>query len=146
MVKSWKIPKKCFFDHIWACFGKWKSANKKQKIKFTFSGHTSPLGRPCQKKCPADYLFGFHLHMTPRLWEDVSELQKQAKSRDNVIFSALGPPRKSWGTYFHVKSKNNWGPLSSLFSILAIKMHFWPIYCYFLPPHHFSCKMAKNAF
>ena len=90
--------------------------------------HTSPLGRPCQKKCPADYLFGFHLHMTPRLWEDVSELQKQAKSRDNVIFSALGPPRKSWGTYFHVKLKNNWGPLSSLFSILAIKMHFWPFY------------------
>ena len=63
--------------------------------------------------------------MTPRLWEDVSELQKQAKSWDNVIFSALGPPRKSWGTYFHVKLKNNWGPLSSLFSILAIKMHFW---------------------
>ena len=51
-------------------------------------------------------LFGFHLHMTPRLWEDVSELQKQAKSRDNVIFSALGPPRKSWGTYFHVKLCN----------------------------------------
>ena len=84
--------------------------------------------------------------MTPRLWEDVSELQKQAKSRDNVIFSALGPPRKSWGTYFHVKSKNNWGPLSSLFLILAIKMHFLPIYCYFLPPHHFSCKLGKNAF
>ena len=107
--------------------------------------HTSPLGRPCQKKCPADYLFGFHLHMTPRLWEDVSELQKQAKSWDNVIFSALGPPRKSWGTYFYVKSKNKWGPLSSLFSILAIKMHFLSFFCYFPPPHHFSCKLAKNA-
>ena len=84
--------------------------------------------------------------MTPRLWEDVSELQKQAKSRDNVIFSALGPPRKSWGTYFHVKLKNNWGPLSSLFLILAIKVHFLPFFCYFLPPHHFSCKLGKNAF
>ena len=44
--------------------------------------------------------------MTPRLWEDVSELQKQAKLKDNVIFSAQGAPKKSWGTYFHVKSKN----------------------------------------
>ena len=26
--------------------------------------------------------------MTPRLWEDVLELQKQAKLKDNVIFSA----------------------------------------------------------
>ena len=47
---------------------------------------------------------------------------------ENVIFSAQGAPRKSWGTYFHVKLKNNWGPLSSLFSILAIKMHFLPFY------------------
>ena len=47
--------------------------------------------------------------------------------RENVIFSAPGGLRKSWGTYFNVKSKNNWGPLSSLFSILAIKMHFLPI-------------------
>ena len=28
--------------------------------------------------------------MTPRLWEDVLELQKQAKLKDNVIFSAQG--------------------------------------------------------
>ena len=96
--------------------------------ELALSMHTSPLGRPCQKKCPADFLLGFHLHMTPRLWEDVSELQKQAKFRDNVIFSAQGPLRKSWGTYYHVKSKNNWGLLSSLFSILAIKMHFRPFY------------------
>ena len=26
--------------------------------------------------------------MTPRLWEDVLELQKQAKLKDNVIFPA----------------------------------------------------------
>ena len=90
--------------------------------------HASPLGNLSQKKCPAGHLFGFDLHMTPRLWEDVSELHNQAKFRDNILFSAQGPPRKSWGTYFHVKSKNNWGPLSSLFSILAIKMHFWPFY------------------
>ena len=90
--------------------------------------HASPLGRLSQKKLPADYLFGFDLHMTPRLWEDVSELHNQAKFRDNILFLAQGPPRKSWGTYFHVKSKNNWGPLSSLFLILAIKMHFLPIY------------------
>ena len=57
--------------------------------------------------------------MTPRLWEDVLELQKQAKLKDNVIFSAQGAPQKSWGTYFHVKSKNKLGPLSSLFLILA---------------------------
>ena len=65
---------------------------------------------------------------------------------ENVIFSAQGAPRKSWGTYFYVKSKNKWGPLSSLFLILAIKMHFLPFFCYFLPPHHFSCKLGKNAF
>ena len=57
--------------------------------------------------------------MTPRLWEDVLEPKKQAKLKDNVIFSAQGAPQKSWGTYFHVKSKNKLGPLSSLFSILA---------------------------
>ena len=38
-----------------------------------------------------------------------------------------GPPEKVGGPIFCVKSKNNWGPLSSLFLILAIKMHFWPI-------------------
>ena len=65
---------------------------------------------------------------------------------ENVIFSAQGDPRKSWETYFHVKSKNNEGLLSKLFSILAIKVHFLPIYCYFLPPYHFKWKMAKNAF
>ena len=57
--------------------------------------------------------------MTPRLWEDVLELQKQAKLKDNVIFSAQGAPQKSWGTYFHVKSKKKLSPLSSLFLILA---------------------------
>ena len=80
-----------------------------------------------------------------KFW-DVSQLFPLGNSGNNVTFSAMGAPRKSWGTYFHVKSKNNWGPLSSLFSILAIKMHFWPIYCYFLPPYHFKWKMAKNAF
>ena len=25
----------------------------------------------------------------------------------------MKPPRKSWGTYFHVKSKTKWGPSSS---------------------------------
>ena len=34
---------------------------------------------------------------------------------ENVIFSAQGAPRKSWGTYFYVKSKNKWGLLSSFF-------------------------------
>ena len=76
----------------------------------------------------------------------VSSNQTRAVFWENVIFSAQGVPRKSWGTYFHVKLKNNWGPLSSLFLILAIKMHFLPIYCYFLPPYHFSCKLATNAF
>ena len=38
--------------------------------------------------------------MTPRLWEDVLELQKQAKLKDNVIFSAQGALNKSLGTYF----------------------------------------------
>ena len=61
--------------------------------------------------------------MTPRLWEDVSELQKQAKLKDNVIFSAQGAPKKSWGTYFHVKLKNKLGPLSSLFIDFGL---FWP--------------------
>ena len=36
--------------------------------------------------------------MTPRLWEDVLELQKQAKLKDNVVFSAQGAPKKSLGT------------------------------------------------
>ena len=58
----------------------------------------------------------------------VSPNQTRPVFWENVIFSAQGAPRKSWGTYFYVKSKNNWGPLSSLFSILAIKMHFWPFY------------------
>ena len=37
----------------------------------------------------------FLLHMIPRLWEDVLELQKQAKLKDNVIFSAQGAPQKN---------------------------------------------------
>ena len=45
--------------------------------------------------------------MTPRLWEDVLELQKQAKLKDNVIFSAPGAHKKSLGTYFYVKSKKD---------------------------------------
>ena len=49
--------------------------------------------------------------MTPRLWEDVLELQKQAKLKDNVVFSAQGVLKKSLGTYIHVKL----GLLSSLF-------------------------------
>ena len=53
--------------------------------------------------------------MTPRLWEDVLELQKQAKLKDNVIFSALGAHKKSSGTFFHVKLKNKLGLLSSLY-------------------------------
>ena len=56
--------------------------------------HACPLGRSSEKKLPADFLFWFHLHMTPRLWEDVLELQKQAKLKDNVIFSAQGAPKK----------------------------------------------------
>ena len=55
---------------------------------FIFSVHTGPLGWLRQKKNPADSLFWFNLHMTPRLWEDVLKLQKQAKSWDNVIISA----------------------------------------------------------
>ena len=62
--------------------------------------------------------------MTPRLWEDVLELQKQAKLKDNAFFSAQGAPKKSWGTYFHVKLKNKWGPFPSLF---------WPKKCIFGP-------------
>ena len=50
------------------------------------------------KKFPPEFLFWFLLHMTPRLWEDVLELQKQAKLKDNVVFSAQGPPKKSLGT------------------------------------------------
>ena len=34
--------------------------------------------------------------MTPRLWVDVLELQKQAQLKDNVVFSAQGPPQKNW--------------------------------------------------
>ena len=64
-------------------------------IIFTIQGHACPLGRSSEKKLPADFLFWFHLHMTPRLWEDVLELQKQAKLKDNVIFSAQGAPRTS---------------------------------------------------
>ena len=91
----------------------------KQNILFLSIPHACPLGRSSEKKLPADFLFWFHLHMTPRLWEDVLELQKQAKLKDNVIFSAQGAPKKSWGTYFHVKSKKKLGPLSSLFLISA---------------------------
>ena len=80
--------------------------------------------------------------MTPRLWEDVLELQKQAKLKDNVIFSALGAPKKSLGTYFHVKLKNKWGPFSSL----HLKNAFFANLLFFWPLHHFSCKIAKNAF
>ena len=58
--------------------------------------------------------------MTPRLWEDVLELQKQAKLKDNVIFSAKGAHKKNLGTLFHIKLKNKLGPLSSLF------FQFWP--------------------
>ena len=58
---------------------------------------------------------------------DVSQLFMLGIVLDNVTFSVLGAPRKSWGT--HLKLKNNWGPLSKLFPILAIKMHFIPIYC-----------------
>ena len=47
------------------------------------------------------------------------ELQKQAKLKDDVIFSAQGASKKSLETYFHVKLKNKLGLLSSLFSILA---------------------------
>ena len=57
--------------------------------------------------------------MTPRLWEDVLELQKQAKLKDNVVFSAQVAPKKILGTYFHLKLKNKLGPLSSLFLIFA---------------------------
>ena len=38
---------------------------------------------------------------------DVLQLFSMEIFRDNAIFSAQGPPRKSWGTYFHVKLKNN---------------------------------------
>ena len=71
--------------------------------------------------------------MTPRLWEDVLELQKQAKLKDNVIFSAPGAHKKSSGTYFHVKSKNKLGLLSSLFLILAKKCIFGPFTDIFVP-------------
>ena len=46
------------------------------------------------KKLSADFLFWFHLHMTPWLWEEVLELQKQAKFKDNFIFSPGGPQKK----------------------------------------------------
>ena len=75
--------------------------------------------------------------MTPRLWEDVLELQKQAKLKDNAFFSAQGAPPKSWGTYFHPKSKNK--------LCFGLKNAFWPFYCYFGPFFPFSCKMTKNA-
>ena len=81
--------------------------------------HACPLGRSSEKKLPAGFLFWFLLHMTPRLWEDVLELQKQAKFKDNVIFSAQGGPIKTWGKYFYVNLKKKVGPLSSLFLILA---------------------------
>ena len=63
----------------------------------------------------------------------VSQIKQSPVLKENVIFSDQGFPRKSWGTYLHVKLKNNWGSLSSLFLILAIKMHFLPIYCNFYP-------------
>ena len=72
--------------------------------------------------------------------------QTRAVFLENVIFSAQEVPRKSWGTYFHVKLKNNWGPLSSLFLILAIKMHFWPFYSYNDEGLKNNSNLAKNAF
>ena len=58
--------------------------------------------------------------MTPRLREDVLELQKQAKLK-NGIFSSQGAPKKSLGIYFHVK-------------MLALKIYF----C------HFTTKMTEG--
>ena len=57
-----------------------------------------PLDRSNEKKCLADFLFWFLLHMTPRLWEDALEIQKQALLKDNVTLSAQGAPKKSLGT------------------------------------------------
>ena len=111
-----------------------------------FVKHTVPEAQVGFFNCPeySDHAKNF-VWPLGKFW-DVSQLFLLGKSKDNIIFSALWAPRKSWGTYFYVKSKNNWGLLSSLFSILAIKMHFLPFFCYFLPPHHFSCKLGKNAF
>ena len=64
--------------------------------------------------------------MTPSLWEVVLELQKHAKLKDNVIFTAQGAPKQILGTYFFVKLKNKLGPLSYFF-------RFWPKKCIFGP-------------
>ena len=83
--------------------------------------HVCPLDRSSEKKFPPEFLFWFLLHMTPRLWEDVLELQKQAKLKDNVVFSTQGDLKKSLGTFFHVKLKNKLGPPSSLHWIFKAK-------------------------
>ena len=76
--------------------------------------HACSLARSSEKKCKAHFLFQFLLHMTPRLREDVLELQKQAKLK-NVIFSSQGAPKKSLGIYLHVK-------------MLALKIYFLSFY------------------
>ena len=102
---------------LWSCSMDWEWA--RDDCVTNWITHYHSLGRSSEKKCLPDFLFWFLLHMTPRLWEDVLELQKQAKLKDNVIFSARGAHEKSLGTYFHVKLKNKLVPLSSLFLILA---------------------------
>ena len=52
------------------------------------------------KKCLADFLFWF---LFLRLWEDVLKLQKQAKLKDNIIFSAQGALKKKFGDIFLYK-------------------------------------------
>ena len=63
--------------------------------------------------------------MTPRLWEDVSEVQQQAKLKGNVIFSAQGAPQENVGKYFHTKSKNKLSPLLLFFLDFGLKDAFF---------------------
>ena len=74
---------------------------------YSISVHTVPEAQVGFFNCPeySDHAKNF-VWPLGKFW-DVSQLFLLGKSRDNIIFSALGAPRKSWGTYFHVKLKNN---------------------------------------
>ena len=72
------------------------------------------------------------------MWQidrEASGIQKICFPKSNMSgflrkchFLSPGGPQKKLGDIFSCKIKNNWGPLSSLFLIWAIKMHFLSIY------------------
>ena len=64
---------------------------------------------------------------------------------ENVI-SSPGGPKKNGGTNLHVKSKKNWGLLSTLFSIFAIKRPFCQYPVIFYPPIILAVNWQKMHF